>query len=227
VIPEDGLPHLLAVTQTAGTVVFYVDGVAVANMFTSTSPPSNTMTQAGINGPFPGNGIGEGTCDEWAVWQHVLSPADIASLQAARGSFGAYSAAVQALSPTIYYHLDDDSTALGRTPVLEVTNGTHAVGDFTNSFPAVTTPGPFRYSWIVGLGNAAQTLFGQLTSTPLPPLILPGGYTVGTFTPDLTAGDQWSNISLWWNDSLQALLQGTNAFDYGDGAYLVYHQIGT
>lgn len=111
-VPVDGLPHLLAFTYDdafpTNTGVFYVDGVEIPNAIVPIDAiPETPMTSAGINGDTADAAGGSGTCDEWACWNRVLSGGEIASLQAARGSFAAYAAAVLALSPTAYYHFDE------------------------------------------------------------------------------------------------------------------------
>lgn len=107
-----GTAHLAAFsfdnTFPESTGVFYFDGAVVPN---DVEPlfaiPAVTMTTAGINANIPDAVSGATVFDEWACWNRVLSGGEIASLQSARGSFAAYSAAVLALSPTAYYHFDE------------------------------------------------------------------------------------------------------------------------
>jgi hypothetical protein len=224
-IPYDGLPHLLAVTRTGATIKFYVDGVLIVNAFNVGAPNPGPQDDAGING-FGGFGTNATlTVDEFGVWRRVLTAGEIAGLQAARGSFAAYSAAVFALTPDAYYHLDDVPVSTGRTPGLFVSDGTDAVLLIPDGFPAQTTPGPYRYSWSPTLRASNRDPTGTITSVAVPQLILPGGYVVGTRTPDIAPADQWSDVAIWWNDDAQRRAS-LGPYVFPGPAHLVYLQEG-
>lgn len=223
--PADGNPHFYAMTQEANVVTFYVDGVAVA--LGSTGDPPIVL------GPLDTAQIG-GTAaspeivDELATFRSALAAGDIADIFAAASvSFAAYSAAVFTFDPTAYYHFDGLIPGGGRQPTLIVSNGTDDVLVIPTGFEAVTTPGPYNYAWQPGLNADTQSSDGTLTTVAIPALVIPAGYTVGTRTLDIESTDQWSNVALWWDDSVQQLLGNLDGYEYGAGAHLLYHRIGT
>lgn len=226
VIPRDGNPHLIAVTITGSTVVMYVDGVAVTLASTDVNPAGGSPVQAGLFG-VSGSGACSGIGDEYALFARALSAGEVVSVQAARGSFVAFSTAVLGLGPDAYYHLDDDGASTGRQPTLIVTDGTHELLAIPTGFPAVTTPGPYGYAWQPGLNADTQSVDGKLTTVAIPRLVIPAGYTVGVRTLDLQVTDQWSEISLWWDDAVQEALPEFNPYVYAPGVNLQYRQIGT
>jgi len=228
--PSDGLPHLVGVTYVSGTdtLAFYVDGVnvgAVENFGPWGALNLLDTLFLNHNPAFPTVGQ-DAYVDELAVYATALSGAQMAAHQAARGAFGTYAAAVLADGPSAYYHLDDTLIGGGRTPNLQITDGTHLVQSISPAFAAVTQPGPYNYSWQPSSGSNAQTADGTLTTIGTPPLVLPGGYTIGTSTPDLQPTDQWSNVVLWWSTDIMDLLAEFNPYAYPPGATLQYRQIG-
>lgn len=55
----------------------------------------------------------------------------------------------------------------------------------------------YDWTWVTGLNASSQSANGSAVTVGIPPLTLPAGYVIGTSTPDLAAGDQWSNITIW------------------------------
>lgn len=55
---------------------------------------------------------------------------------------------------------------------------------------------PFDYSWVSGFGSEVNGSAGVGWTIPLPSMPLVGGYTIGTSTNNLDAGDQWSQMAL-------------------------------
>lgn len=228
VYPFDGNGHLIQwVLPFAGTFAVLLDGVSQP-IAATVAPGSRfrvgaTTWQVGVS--TVGTGA-SGRMDEFAVYASALSGGQCAAHNAARGSFAGYTAAVLADTPDFYYHLDDGGST-GREPSLVVTNGTTDVIAIPPGFPAVSTPGPFTYAWQPDLNADTQSTDGTLTTVAIPRLILPSGYVVGSRTPDLQAGDQWSNVALWWDDSYQEAIDPLNGYLFGDGVRLRYQQIGT
>ena len=222
----DGNPHLIdVVLPWAGGFVVYVDGLPTALTFET---PAGARTAGPVNGY--GMFIGAGgpplfeTVDEFALYPFALTAGQVAARQAARGSFAAYSASVLADAPAAYYHLDEVA-GTGRQVVLDVTDGTNLVEEIPSGFPAVVTPGPYNYSWQPKLNSADQSPGGTLTTVPLPRLVLPAGYTIGTRTLDLQPTDQWSDIAVWWDSDIMDSQQSITPYAYPPGALLVYKQI--
>lgn len=196
-------PRMIAWRQTGTDLYLYVNGVEVLHVgpyiYPATVAPI-TYDLADAPGLF-GLNDSLGTLDEWAAWSSDIGAAAITNLYNLSATFDSYSNAVLALAPDSYYHLDDATqSTVGRTPALVIGDGTNQVGAYVSSFPVAPVSPAFDYSWLVGLSNSAQVPAGTITTVGLPPLILPAGYTVGTSTPDIGEYDQWSNVSIWWDD---------------------------
>lgn len=223
-----GAAHMFAVKLTAGVLSFFIDGVniGVSGGGAYLNPPTAaTVVQIGET-PFTLAASGA-NLDEWAIYGTAVSDARIAAHYAAAStSFAAYTAAVLADSPAGYWHLDNNGSATGRTPSLVITDGTHVVDQIGQGFTAVSTAGPYTYSWQPNVAANTVTPSGQNVSVAIPKLALPAGYVIETITPDLVATDQWSNIAVWWSDDLQDLLLQLNAYEYPPGAFLQYQQQG-
>jgi hypothetical protein len=107
---NDHAAHHLAITYngntTAPVVAVYIDGVSVSvaqfglfSFFPPTAPPdSETFATNSSFNQFVG------TFDEFAIYPSVLSSGRVAAHYAAGTSFAAYTAAVLADSPAVYYH---------------------------------------------------------------------------------------------------------------------------
>lgn len=205
-------------------VQFYLDGAP----FGAAKPVLGTTP----TGPFVSADFGRRitntvTYDEVSFGDGSNGAALFAAMFAAASvSFAAYTAAVLSASPLNYYHLDEAVRVGGRQPTLVVSDGTHTLEAIPTGFTASSAAGPFEYSWIVALNSNSQNSDGTQISVALPSLVLTGGYTIGTFTPDLGSGDQWSDITIWWDDTLQQLLDPANAYRFPPAVKLEYHQIG-
>lgn len=226
-IIDDGLPHYYAVTFTASDIRLWIDANEITPFITD--PLAGTvapMPYVRINDPDFDGGLAA-IFDEVALYTFNLPGAVIGQhYNAAQSSFADYTAAVLADGPAAYYHLDEQAST-GRQPTLLVGNGTDNVLAIPTGFEAVTTPGPYGYAWQPGLNADTQSTDGTLTTVAIPALVIPAGYTVGTQTLDIQPTDQWSNVALWWDDSVQQLLGNLDGYEYGAGAHLLYHQIGT
>lgn len=214
-------PHMYAATYDAVTdeARIYIDGVRVLGPTVVGGAPVFDANWFDL-GAAPGNNP---EYDEIAWGSGLPDDAAIANLYAqATVSFAAYTAAQLALAPFPfgYYHLDDVVTAGGRQPSLVISNGTTELEAIPTGFPAVATPGPYEYSWQPGLNADTQSTDGTLTTVAVPPLVLPAGYTVGTRTLDILPADQWSNVTLWWDDNAQRSIDPAYDYNYPPGALL-------
>jgi hypothetical protein len=97
---------------------------------------------------------------------------------------------------------------------------------FTPGFPAAPSGSPFNYTWMTGLAAHSSVVSDTIITAAIPDLILPAGYTIGTFTPDIQPTDQWSNIVIWWDSDYMDYVHNAQRYDF-IGACLEYHQIGT
>jgi hypothetical protein len=150
-----------------------------------------------------------------AYFSGVLSAAQVAAHQAAIAtSSAAYKTAVLADSPLAFWMLDSTYNTAARTTALAVQNGAVTVAVFPTDVP-VTSPGTFTYSWQTLGPGALQSVDGTLITVPIPTMQLPPGYTVGSNTADIVATDQWSNITLWYDDGT-----GTPGASGGEVPYL-------
>lgn len=224
VVPDDGAAHMFAVAYNAGTsdLTAYIDGTVVpwvsGGTMTFASPTFEVII--GFNEP-------PEIFDEYVFVQSELAGADVAALYAAGvAGYGAWVPAVMGFAPTAFYHMDGAIPGTGRQPSLIVTNGTTELEAIPTGFPAVSTPGPYEYSWQPALNADTQSTDGTLTTVAIPELLLPAGYTVGPRTIDLQPGDQWSNVALWWDDAYQAAFDPFNDYVFPGGIKLVYQQVG-
>lgn len=165
--------------------------------------------------------------DESALYPLALSDGQCAIHYLERIGIIGYESAVLADGAQAYYHWDELIGGVGRTPGLAVTNGTNEVVLIGDGFAAQTTPGPYRYSWQPKQPNDTRAPDGLLTTVGIPELLLPGGYTIGTRTPDLDSNDQWSNVVVWWDDSIQQQQSPAAQYGYPPGATLRPRMIGT
>lgn len=225
VLFDDTWHHYVWVFPFAGAVTFWRDGVQV---------PTTVQTPVGLRGAVPAADIASSIAtgahatffeDECAIYPVALTGVQVAVHYAARASFATYSAAVLADAPSMYYHLDESNSGGGRQVALEVTDGVSIVELVPTGFEVAATGNTFTYSWQPRLQARAEAADFTTITVPCPELILPAGYTVGTLTPELRAGDQWSNILLWWDDALQTATQQADAYQYAPGAHLVYQQV--
>lgn len=225
VLIADGAMHFVELVYDGGTGFdLRVDSALVPWAVAVPVFPTDPVDFTQLGNP----DIGAGTYQALGFFSTALSGGDSAALYAAgAGGIGAYVAAALTFGPTALYLLDGVSGGTGREPTLLVSDGTHNVLAIPTGFGAVTSPGPYGYAWQPGLNADTQSADGALTTVAIPALVIPAGYTIGTQTLDLTPTDQWSEISVWWDDSVQQLAANLGPYDYGNGAHLIYHQLGT
>lgn len=220
---RDGAWHHYAFVLNIATPALsniYRDGVALGVSITGSPVPEFTSESSfhfdtQLDAP-------TGGMDEWALYPSALSAARVAAHYAARTSFAAYNAAVTADAPAIYYHLDEVGGSGGREPALEITDGFSIVELVPTGFVRSGTVGTQTFSWQPRLQAGAESADETLVTVPTPELVLPAGYTIGTLTPDLAPGDQWSDIVLWWDDAYQTATETAASYQYAPGAHLVY-----
>lgn len=216
--------HMLTVEVDVGAMTgqFYLDGnpFGAAQPLPATPFPSNLDTIT-----FGRAGNDTISYDEVSLVAGADGAAFWASLFAAASvSFAAYSFTQINDGPLNYYHLDETVVVGGRQVALNITDGTKRVEMIPTGFPEVATPGPYAYSWVPRLGNAAEAPDGKTITIPTPPLILPAGYSIGTNTLDLTPTDQWSNIAIWWDSNIMDAQAAQSAYLFPPPVHLVYHQ---
>lgn len=211
----DGTNYLLTVDTVSQTPTATIVGGA----------PLTTTAPVGIATFPPGGGTSASIMDELAFYPTVLGAGSQSVHFGLQADFAAYSTAVLSDGPAAYYHLDDVGEGDGRQVALEITNGQLLLELIPTGFPDLTSTGPFAYSWQPNLNSSTQTPNTALTTIAIPQLILPAGYTVGTDTLDIAAGDQWSNITVWWDDSIMDSLSPIDLYAYPPGALLVYQQV--
>ena len=217
--------HHIAVTANGAQWEVFLDG---ASNFTY----AQRLPIAGDNGQIQIGGSTSfgvsliGRIAGVALWNSVLSGGTIASLAGSGGSAAAYKAAALAQSPLGLWMLDGQTVGPSRTVALDITDGTTIVDAIPSGPSALASGGPYVYSWVPELAGTVTAPAGTSISVPIPNLVLPAGYTIGTSTPDIGGTDQWSNITVWWNDDIQEQTGGVTQFVYPPGAYLSYQRQG-
>lgn len=224
-ITADGMPHFVALVWDGTDLTLSVDAIPITWAINAPGPlPTTAAASVLLGNP----DVGAGTFAGLGAYGYNLSGAQISTIHAAgQADVATYTSVVLAQSPSALYLLDGPASGTGRQPTLVVSNGTDDVLVIPTGFEAVSTPGPYGYAWQPGLNAGTQSTDGTLTTVAIPALVIPAGYTVGTRTLDIQPTDQWSNVALWWDDSVQQLLGNLDGYEYGAGARLLYHQIGT
>lgn len=226
-VPTPGDPHYIVATYTAGTgaIAVYVDGAAVPTFDAGPGP----FSLAGLTDiylpapPSAGNFAGPTVEDELAIYGAALSAGQVATHYAAGlVDIATYETAVLADAPAAYYHLDDASAGGPRQVALFVATSTGLVELIPTGFAEIDPGGPAMYSWQPNLPASSQTPSGSLTTVAIPRLLLPAGYTVGSDTLDIGVDDQWSDITLWWDDTAMLMGVDLNPYEYPPGVTLVY-----
>lgn len=220
--------HMFGVRFDLGALKlqYYLDG-APWGAFTSiigTAPNLDLTGTLGIGGIMTSGA--HFSYDEVMLGGNLSVDADFANLYALRTDFALYTNAALAMGPEMYYHLDDTLPGTGRQVVLDVTVFPADLAQFGTGFPVVATSGPYRYSWQPGLTASSQTPDGTLTTVAIPRLIVPAGYVIGARTLDLDPSDQWSDITLWWDDTFMGSLADVSPYVYPPGVKLEYHREG-
>lgn len=214
----DGTIYFCALTWDGADLKLYIDGALYPWTTTGGTPSNSGDGQYSIGEPAGGCA---NVVDEWATFKRALSAGELLALYVAgQVDIDTYSGAVLALTPFVYYHLDD-GPGTGRQVALTVGDGINVVEFIPPGFDDVVTPGPYAYSWQPNLPTSTQTPDGTITTVAIPQLILPAGYTVGTNTIDIAPDDQWSNVTLWWSDDVMNSLNPYNPYAYPPGATLV------
>lgn len=229
IYPFDNLWHFIVYAYDAGAqeMKIYFDGVNVP--LDNDSPGlaySDIPTRVDWD-PGLGSGYGSrGLTDEVLFVPITLSAGAVAALYATAPDFTAWTNAILALSPITAYHLDGSGPSTGgRQVTLSITDSNNEVERIPSGFDPLLTPGPYAWSWLPKLNSAAENATSKTITVPLPRLLLPAGYTIGTKTLDIAPSDQWSDISIWWNSDVMDASQELNPYDYPPGALLVYRQV--
>lgn len=225
--PFDDDFHLVSVCFSfTGTYVCCVDGVS-QTIATTTPPGSRGIAPTSVHeidfGRSPNADV-QGW-DEVALYPVVLSAGQCAARYASRSSAAGYAAGVIGDGAQAYYRLDEVAPGTGRQVVLQITNGQLILEEIPTGFADLTSPGPYSYSWDPNLNSSTQVPTTELTTVAIPQLILPAGYTIGTVTLDISPADQWSDITVWWDDTIMDSLSPIDVYAYPPGALLVYQQI--
>lgn len=197
--------------EAANHVEFYLNGTA----FPAQSYAAHPMTETSDEVVFGTNGVGvTSTMDEVVVFDTALSAADVSALYAAGlVDWATWQGVVTPLAPFAWWPLDDSGANTNDFVALLVTNGANPVADIPQgSVDVYAGSGPWAYSWQPGLGASSQSPNGGVTTVAIPRLVLPAGYTVGAHTLDLSAADEWSDITIWWDDALMAALDDYNPY---------------
>lgn len=189
--------HHYALTWDTINFRTYVDGALVSTN-AGQQPGANAIPQAWAGGAST-NGQMNGFQAGAAIYGAALAQANIQNHFNASSSWAAYRAAVLVDTPLLFWGLNTVVSGPSRTVDLVITDGTNKVGEYAASFPATTAP-VFTWSWQPLGSGALGSTDGVLNSVPIPDMTLPAGYTIGTRTLDITGTDQWSNITLWFDD---------------------------
>jgi len=99
---------------------------------------------------------------------------------------------------SIVAKLVTSATVATRNPYLVVSDGTtNAVRVLPYASQAASLTG--LYSWLT---ECSSTVVGNDQQNDIPELTLTAGWTIGTLTSGLAAGDQWSDIALFVLETL-------------------------
>lgn len=207
--------YFVALTWDGGDPILYVNGEVVPWTFANNNGPAASGSGGSSIGE-PGAGT-VNVIDEVVMYQTALSGGDIANLYLqGQAGFPYWNAAAVPLGPFGLYHLQD-ATSDGRQVDLIVTDGTHVVTDIPTGFGTGNSAVAYTYSWQSTLGTNTISPDGSVTSIAIPELLLPPGYTLGSSTPDLGPDDQWSDITIWWDDTHQQVSSGASDYGYPPG----------
>jgi hypothetical protein len=217
----------VAVTWDTANIRFYKNGVldstfAAAVLFDAISNPVDLGGNQAANLE-----VFQGSLGGIFYNDSVLTAGQIlAYVTASATSAAAYQTAVLADSPRALWMMNEGISTSGRTPSLAIGNGITNVGLYTPGIPPASSGSPFTYSWLTTLSSNTHAGGTSTITAAIPDLILPAGYTIGTYTPDIAPTDQWSNIVIWWDSTFMDGNQNLQPYDF-TGACLQYHQIGT
>lgn len=195
-MPLLGWHHFAARTNGGGGdghFDVFLDGTLIASNLTANGIGGGGIVNIG-GGPFP-----PGKEAAVALYPAALSDAQIAAHYAARTTHDTYKAAVLADSPSGLWMLDELGAQFTKQVTLAVGDGTRTVATFPAGFVTVNTNAG-TWSWQAAGAASVQSADGTVSTVAIPELNLPAGYSVGTRTLDLAATDQWSAITLWFDD---------------------------
>jgi hypothetical protein len=191
--------HHVAITWGAGTITYYVDGTLIGSQAGAPFWTGATGRMYVFGGRGASSAPIGGRMAGVAVYPVTLSAPQIAAHAGASGSWAAYRTAVLADAPTALWGLNTVPSGPSRIVTLKVTNGTTTVGQYPAAFTAATAQN-FTWSWqALGPGAQAST-DGTINSVPIPELRVDAGYVISAATLDLQATDQWSSVTLWFDD---------------------------
>jgi hypothetical protein len=189
-----GAWHHYGFKWDGATRTYYFDG---ANIASSALPAASDAASQLIR--LGGGGI----CPMWlgglaavAVYPAALADARFAAHAGANADQATYKTSVLADTPRGFWLLDELMTTVQRTASLRMTDGTRTLAMFPG-FSAVSSSGVFTWTWASASPGNAQNANQTVTQVVIADETLAPGYTVGTSTPDLGSGDQWSNITVW------------------------------
>lgn len=190
--------HHVGLTYDGATWTLYIDGASAATHAGDPPPGTGTACSASAAGNRSAGSI-TGNQAAVAYYGTALSGAQMAAHAAVSSSWGAYKTAVLADSPLAFYKVGAPPVGASRISTLRVTDGTNAIIQVPANFSAATTQA-FIWSWqVLGTGVQSST-DGTINSVAIPELNVAPGYTIGTRTLDLAGTDQWSSITLWFDD---------------------------
>lgn len=198
----DGSRHFLAVTFDGTDLALYLDGVmqtpfSSGSMTPATWTPTTMILSRAIGGDPSENSIYQ--C--FAMVANALTAPQIATLYlAGLASAATYNAAMLGLAPETYYEMNDPIGG-PRQVVLRIARDVLDLEQIPTGFPLASGGGPFRYSWQPGLPASTQLEDGSLTTVAIPRLLLPAGYVIASHTLDIGSSDQWSDVTIWWDDA--------------------------
>jgi hypothetical protein len=217
----------MAVTWDSANIRFYING-ALDSTFADAVVFDAISNTIALGGDVPGNlEVFNGSLCGIFFNDSVLTAGQIAAyVTASATSSAAYQTAVLADSPRALWMLNEVVDTSGRTPSLAIGNGITNVGLYTPGVPPASSGSPFTYSWLTTLSSNTHAGGTSTITAAIPDLILPAGYTIGTYTPDILPTDQWSNIVIWWDSTFMDGNQNLQPYDF-TGACLQYHRIGT
>lgn len=191
--------HHLAVTSDGANARFYIDGVL--DSAPAAAVAIAAVTETPMLGGFPFGG------QDWVgnmaglfVNAAVLGAARLATYVAdsAVGSAN-YKADVLADTPVALWMLDDVAAVGARPVALAVTDGTTTLASIPGVYADAAATSQ-TWSWQTLGPSAAANGAGSVNVVNIPEMDLPGGYTVGTVTPGMLSTDQWSGITVWFDD---------------------------
>lgn len=219
-IPVNGARAFIVAAYDGADLLLYVNG-ALATPSSTFGAAVGPLTPVALilERDLGGDPSADSTMQAFATFPALLTGLEVATLYlAGLSSLAAFSAGVLGLAPEVYYELGDPIGG-PRQVVLRVLTSTGDVAQLGSGFELANGGGPFAYSWQPRIPQSTQTEDGSQTTIAIPRLVLPAGYTVGTRTLDIGSGDQWSGVTLWWDDATMLGQQPTDPYRFPPGSY--------